>query len=416
MKILLKQLDAEVGAIATRLWPAVRLATEFSPLIDLQLGDVGSDLAVRLAQNLRLKPDEIAARICAEWTPPSGVAVNILNGFINLRFSSADPEVFTEEPYEQYCRERLAIVAAPFSKSASHLAELRLCCGAIAQLLIAKHLGIEASLILGGEVLPLDTTAASLLRSVLQKLTVRRPQGAAVTESCKEFSNVTLWIAPHALQRDEFVAFCRSVEGRGGRLRVVGPAAPWLDFRFHEETLEGFATWDDESLAALLWYLSQGSPAADIDFSVVRSAERANISWFWKSTCQRADHVLQPEPLFPSSHTENFEISPIVRRLGMRASYLRTFFVQAAVDGQLQIFMEALSDTLVLFNRIFNDPAFRIRQSEGRLEAVENKIIAGAHRSLSDSINLCDFFEGKRYGSHARTPHQTNRTIVGDYE
>lgn len=421
-KVLLSELDSGVRAITKRLWPSVDLEPNFSPLLDLDLGDVGSDIAIRLAEALRLKPDEIATRICSEWSPPAGSTASVLNGFLNVRFAP-DIEVFTPEPYENYCRDRLAIVVAPFSKSTSRLAEFRMCCSALSQLLIATHLGIDACILLGDEVLKIEQSVVPLVRHVLKKLAACPAHAAAtsypaleVRERCKDFSNISLWIAPHALHRDAFVSFCHDIEERGDALRVIGPAAPWLDFRFHTEALDSFEQWSDEQLLALMWYLSSSAPAADLDFSIARSAERANISWFWNSTRERSARLLPPEAPLPDAPGKSFEVSSILRRLGLRVSYLRTFFVQAAVEGRLHIFMEALSDTLISFNRIFNDPGFRIRQAEARLDPVEIKIIAGAHRSLSDSITLCDFSEGKRYGSHARTPHKTDRTIVGDYE
>ncbi|MBN8549264.1 MAG: hypothetical protein J0M12_08125, partial [Deltaproteobacteria bacterium] len=391
-KVLLSQLDSDLGQVVEKIWPELKLAARFAPLLDLDLGDVGSDIAIRLAESLRIKPDEIAARICAAWTLPAHVNCSVLNGYINVRFEGAGLETFDEDPLVIPPSE-LTIVAAPFSKTPSRLAELRICSSVLCQLLIAEQLGIPAKLLLGGKTLTLQGGALALYRGTIDSLALRSGgsqaddfSSAAVLEACRSSTGVCLWIAPNALTRDTFVEFCKSVEQRGQQLWVQGPSAPWLDFRFHTETLPEFADWPDDRLLALLWYLAGQTAAMDIDFSIPRIAERSNIAWFWESTCERAARLVQRPSDRGCESGSPAELSPLMRRLGLRAAYLRAFYLRAALQGEVQVFMEALADTLITFNRVFNDPGFRIRQSGGKLSEAEIKILAGAHRSLSDSI------------------------------
>jgi hypothetical protein len=414
-------LQTALTAAAEKLWPELSPRAEFHPLVDLSLGDVGSGIAVELAEKLHVSPDSIAEKLLGRWTLPPGVEANMLRGYINVRFLSGGATEFESEPLSPLIPKKLGIVVAPFSKTAVKLAKLRLWSTALSQLIIARHLGIEAALYRGKDALLLSDAASVIpvFRSIIEQLAAEEAQPAATGaiqeafDASADCGAISLWIVPHALDRNGFVTFCREAEARGQRLSVIGPPSPWFDFRFHEENVADFSAWTDTELLALIWHLAESVPGVDIDFATPRSAERANIFWFLESTHQRLERLINKGTPGVSKAEPP---SALMRNLGMRIRFLNTFYTRAVTHGRIQDFMDVLRDTLISINRVFNEPDFRVRHARGGLNPLETKILAGARDLLSGSITLYDFPRELDYGSNAGTAHKTNRSISGNYE
>lgn len=395
--VILDQLSSSLRDAVKRLWPEDQGPISVFPLSDLSLGDLGSDVALQLAEKLNQDPVGIAERILEILAAPKSVQVSTERGYINFRLN--DPSHHLDEGRgDKLGSDPLRIVAAPFISGADARAVFRLHCAAICQLTIAKHLGAAVEFWIGEERVDVAGLrgAAGLGRALFGR--IQAGPGTAPFEAVNakkmlaaRSAKVCLWLLPDSLGREQFKAVCDSDSGDCSRLRLLAPAAPWIKFTRTDDPFQSFSRLSDEEVLAMLWYVAQPLPALDLDSFVPCAAEKANPIWYWKSTVSRSTELLRA--LGDSRQPTVEDPSPLLREIAVRLSFLRAFWLRAAWEGSVQEFLSVLMGTLSAFNRISNTPTFRSRLERGELSEHEAKIIAGAPRILSDSITLCDFFK-----------------------
>jgi hypothetical protein len=401
------------------LWPEHEVRASFSPLVDLGLGDAGTDVALRLAERLNVPPQQIIERIQGAWRPTGLAEVRVVRGYLNVTFPDDAQNLYVTEDVSFRGDVSRAIVLAPQSGAASAAANLRLACGGAAQHAIVRALGGAATLFWGAEAMKGDATEdvfRLLMERVLNEAEApREDEIVASTRALLERPDfeVTLRLQPQSLSRRSFTAICEADGGREA-LHIVAPPAPQFSFRAGQLDLSALKVLSLDPLFALLWYFTEAVPALDLDLFVATSDEKANLLWYWRSTCERIGTHMPSLAAQIEGAAE--PASPMLRDLAMRTRFLRSFYVAGAEAGRVSDFLLVLRSMLDSLNRAFNAPDVRTRLAAGQLDPATAKIIAGACQSLSANITLYDFFEGLSYGSSAGTAHTTDRKTSGNHE
>lgn len=410
--ITLGDLDRELSALIENLWPGQSITADFAPLVDLSLGDAGSDVAIRLADRMTLHPEKVTAAITSRWPPNAAYSLEALRGYLNIRFR--DEEALAIEPRTAALKQKHILIAVPFvGERQRPLAMMRLAFAAALQYGLAKSHGYEASVVYGGNLQKrFAGSPINLARELLAEI-CSEPRGlelAHLLDAARTLGSgaVTLWLLPQTLSRGEFSQLCTAFSDTESELHIQSPPAPWLDFRTHTEKVSEFLRWSDGELSMLLWYLSQACPALDLDFFVARSAEEANLYWFWQSVVERGKRVLESIKMTEIRNATLNSLSSSIRAIALRRRYLGVFQERAARIGRVADFATVLHDLLSQVSRVLNNPDFRIFLTNASPGGIDQQILAGAVQILSASITTCDFGRGKCYGSDAGTAYKTN--------
>jgi hypothetical protein len=147
---------------------------------------------------------------------------------------------------------------------------------------------------------------------------------------------------------------------------------PWLERLSGESSVEGVALM-----------LASSRVPAELDEFALRLSEQGNLRWFLATTVERLRRL--EEGLTTAVGGER-ELSPEARRVAIRGGSARFFEIEAILRGEVTAWSDALTDLLRSITRWINHPERRREIAEGRLPALEGKILSGATETVSDII------------------------------
>ena len=392
----LPEIQSEVAAAVQRLWPGVPVKVEFLPLADLALGIAGSDLPLQLAALLKIEAAAAGAKLLCELPGRPEVNWKVADGFLNLQ--ALDPRrlgIQFESPADG---RQHALVLPPRAAWIGELAWLRVAALALIQWSLLRRTGCEVALYIQGAGRLLGTEelgAAELFRLILDNLELQKPlaAGADCRAALAELvqlagpeSRTTIWLLPRSFSRRDYFSFVTGIgAGPGLNRRVRCPEQTWLSGNLPRQFT--WRDWSDSDAKALILYLAGPVFGVDLDFQVPRSNERGNLHWYATSTRERLVRLWDESRLQFQFAGAIEPLSCLERELLSRLLLLPEFSAQAAVAGETGRLVFVLEDLLVLLNRLFNAPAFRIRLERGLLRSAECQILSGVLQLLSDMID-----------------------------
>ncbi|MFM1848765.1 MAG: hypothetical protein RL417_2239 [Pseudomonadota bacterium] len=371
------------GVVRDRLvarWPELRtVVVEARPLLDISLGDFGLDCCLAVGAALKLRPENLAEDLAGDLVGESEFSFTAVDGFINV--SLRDPVALLREPSPAFVPPPLRLVVQPPTPGTSPDVVARLLASALVQGVLAGRHGGRFELFVGGAPCR-GGGIGEVVGEARRHLAERSPAEArreieAVLRA--PFSGVTtVWIGPSFLQKGDFRDFFREFFGpASGRLLRCPPRVwcegftdPWLERLIGESSVEGVA----------LMLASSRFPA-ELDEFALRLSEQGNLRWFLATTVERLRRL--EEGLTTAVGGER-ELSPEARRVAIRGGSARFFEIEAILRGEVTAWSDALTDLLRSITRWINHPERRREIAEGRLPALEGKILSGATETVSD--------------------------------
>lgn len=344
------------------------------PILDIAVGDLGSDACLYEARNSGEDPATLAHELAARVADRIPATVEEQRGFLNLRIA-APWELLSPSTDERWGSATIpeAIVVAPPGPGGGFDAAVRLCACALLQRSLCAIFGRTPLLVVAdrswqageGQLLELTQAATVAARGV---------------PSLNRFQRCTVWCSPESLTRQEFH---RLVAGHPG-LRAVTVRREWYSSAAIDPEQIRLLSQSEE--AELVWYLAATQDALDIDLSTVGQHERANRLWYLRSTQTRITRILASSPEERSMSASAPDPNRLCRRLAVRALQLPLATREAAMLGELERWWEVQSDLLHSANRALNDPDVRRVLSTASEGTLLREILAGVAATLSDII------------------------------
>lgn len=140
--------------------------------------------------------------------------------------------------------------------------------------------------------------------------------------------------------------------------------------------------------AALNYYVLTLTRADELDWAVVKLAEKANLVWYLYCTLARLKHFGFAREEDCSEIELDAPLPLPLREICVRVKLLGRFFNFVA-EGEVEPYVLALSSLLSNVNALINSPDFRKRLHISAFSGIEGRLLAGVNTVLSAMINRC---------------------------
>ncbi len=388
------ELKATLLAKAKEIFPKLseserRISPHFFRESDTERGDIVTDFAIELADLLKESPFSIAPRLLAELPQSERITTHTERGFINMRLSS--PHDFS---LEGVVPTRTVVVLPGLASGGNGWEALRVSSRALLHYLFLRAQKAECLLLIEDELIAADLMPPSaLMRLVLERVaaTVSRPleSGYSIEDlwvRAKRFPGwkSSLWLSSSQskvlFQND----YAETMYRDDAQLVLNIPRKRWCDGVHDLPSLLSLMSWTERDLSNLFVYLASDIDGGDLDLVVPRSFEVANVSWNVRSTLQRLSGLAP----FKGEQDSEGEASPLDRLVALFPLEIG----HLAERGSFPTFYAGVSELLKRINFNLNSPSFRSRHANGVLTRQEAKIMSGAQRILSCTIERYPFF------------------------
>jgi hypothetical protein len=353
------------------------------PLNDIDLGDLSSDICLKLAAQLKRDVPEIAAEMLAALNAEQHKPWSTLHGYLNVRLTDSElTNISTEQSALHQTGERCRIIVPAPGGDSRGLPHLRLISLAFLHLTILGALGHPARLECGDLVIEsvADLDWAEQYRQICDHAFNSQARPAElrdVVDSLLKGSPIRsyVWMPVERLNHGDLAEFYRSTSWASRLVRFRCPPRSWIhQIDTEQPALANLGNWSDSELKSLLIYLCSDIPGTDIDLYVPKLSESANARWYFSTLLDRAETLRNRYPALSKAATTSsseMRLTPGSRALLSRLTFLDTFLRLAAQEGDCVEFMTALDRTLHGFSRYLNDPALRIALENGSPSRVD---------------------------------------------
>jgi hypothetical protein len=391
---------------AASIWPEVNHEVELRPLVDLSLGDVGTDYFLKLANLLKLDPEIVGQRVMQEAGRQCALDWNIENGFLNLKLPDSDLMSITGKPVKTADCEYI-ILLQPAIRQLSSWDLLRLSSLALVQMSVLRSLNLSVELFIGEQKVCCQREEQDFITDVFRAIIEERYSKDSVDGIRSEFEKVLdanrdkktfIWLTPRFFPRRRFVSFFKAKLNDNPGIILRCPEQKWLSAKEYDLEPDSLLHWSSPAILSLIVYLAGGTAAEDLDLQVPLLNEKDNLFWYLSSTRQRIHTVLGNSPLADRSSSSDggqngsqgagcdAALSELERAVLLRVKFLEYFYYNAGLHGEVRDFIDVFKGLLSSFNRLFNDPAFRLRCDSYQFSSNEFQIMTGATDVLSDII------------------------------
>ncbi len=384
-------LKAIIQQVIERKFNLTQLDFDLFPLINLQLGHIGSDVAQRVAAQLKRSPEEVSRELLDHLAEASGAHVELNQSFVNFVFTAEQYSMIAEarcEPANQ--NRQMRIFIAPWTDNIQSGEVLRLLGMAFFQLLLLHQQGYALEVQFGEKKLLVQDQFGlieffwdqfQILGKQSQGLPADR-LGTLIQEfmdrSLYPESAMTCWLAPRSLPRKVFNHLTQQFSN--GLTEFCCPQQQLLS----DLNLEGWEQLELQHMPALIVYLSSGIPGIDLDLFVPTSSENANTVWFNRTLHTR---LLEFSKL-PAARGSAVAPQITDDQLRIRLQQFAGFSSYACQRGRVLEFMLAHNELLWQTTAVLNSASVRGVWSRSGLASADRKIITGVLKVLSDMIVL----------------------------
>jgi hypothetical protein len=385
----LENLSRKLELVARDRWGVTDLQAPFIPLLDLNLGDLGTDYPIRVAAALRRPAIEIGAEL-AEALKEEGIEFLVYEGFLNVRLGRTEgatkgrinPNSLT--PFAGYPPNSIRLILQNRSSRESRWGMFRRAAMLGLQAVLIKVSSKDSSLLVldgSGKPLPDPTKNSADFWFAVTKLTEQgvvakkiAAKELALIVSAQRTDLTFLWAAEEVWSQTEY----KSLQSGTELITQFGSAAwleDWGDERECKSTTARIQTYPLDAF----FLLSEPMRGSDIDGNILGTNQRANIRWYCGATLERINNLI-PKGACPLA-AELFE-DEHYRRLVLRATFMLDFLSYGAQRGQLWGFLQVLREILDGVNRVVNDPKFRQDLTKGQADPKAISVIQLVRQAL----------------------------------
>lgn len=398
---IIEDLESNIGRAIQTKWPDVSPKVRVKPLLDLELGDIGSNCFIDLAGLLKQDPLRVADQIMPVLANDIPYEWELIDGYLNVRLNDNALAEIETEPYGYSPEVSRVLIPGPVTKL-EPWSYLRLIALGLLQWSILKSLQVPGRIIAGSDSLDLSSGELSTYLDVFRKLIntseLSSDQRLVEVESMltEDFPGQTfLWLTPRFFPKKRFSIFFKEHIAANEKIVFRCPAQSWLTGGEYDLSPAKVLAWSDEELLALLLYLAGEVLSTEIDLTVPRLNEKDNLSWYVNSTYSRLRQILdqaQKEGTASEDQPgdERLPLEEQERRLCQRLRYAQHFYLAAGLNGEVTEFLTAFSGLLSLTNARLNTPAFRMAVENKGFFGREKEILSSANSVLSDIMNSWD--------------------------
>lgn len=393
--MIISEISKIIRAAVEAEFPGDTTPCVLTPIADLSLGHLGTDILKRLANARRESPDYLAKRILPKMESIPHGSIRELDGFLNVTLSDT---ALLKPITSQFIEPARNIIIAPPKSGLDRVGYARIVAAATFNWSIASE---HSNLVSHLGVLPASSGSSVAFPWIYQELF--QPFNNSEVEdltleriiSLSSGTSVIVWMYPDFLGRDRFKNFLTALRNKGDT--EVTPR--YLDrdlLNRIPDRLESMVQklQAPEPLASLIIYLSRPEAGGEIDLGIPFNQERANISWSLLALTQllkRWSAKLERQGSSTAGDTE-LVLSPIQRHCLARARLLPLMRTHAALNGDIHTLLIALEEMILTCSEYLNKPSVRIELEQGSPSAVTAAIISGALQSSSDIIASCLLF------------------------
>lgn len=376
-------------------FPGEAPACRFVPLLDPALGDLGSDILKQLAKVRRESPEILATKVLPRLAESPFGQMRVVDGFLNLILS--DNLLLHPLTYTPPFQPPQNVVIAPPHRGLDQVGYARVVSSAATHWFLSEQAGTLISaagtLAPGAGMTELHTwlhatlcepTPASVPDQTLQRL---------IMPLCK--GQTAVWLYPDFLDRTRFRKFLEHLRQSTGQEEIH---LQCLDRELLTRISDSFSTLQDllakpALLAPTLLYLSCGISGGDLDLTIPRNQERANIRWSLLALRNRLERVLPLGASNPAQTTPPGSLGVLERTCLTRAQLLPLFVTHACEVGAVANLLGAADELIEGCTRYLNDPRIRLTLDAQAPSLASHAIVSGVKRSISAIIRSCRLFQ-----------------------
>lgn len=384
--ILSKYEDAVADAHARAFPDLAHLAVECRPILDLKLGDLGTDLPTLAAAAIKDDAQRVGERIKAYL--PEGIRgrAEVASGYLNFKLTL--DELWDLEDFRPMADTQILVALGARPSGLSEIGLLRLLSAALCQRELLSSLNRRSRLVLGcaGERPSDERFDGAKLIDIFRNL---RHGGSAVMSEDKSVQAIfdsqsapkTFWIHPDFIPRSEFREFCRRADAGGGGIIVRCLERSWYSAAPGSISEREIRILSGAEYLSVIFYLAQDLAGSDLDLSVPALNESSNLWGFLADTARRFERWRYLESVDSGEPSVRPEELLFLRQI----KFIKIFWQLAAERGEVGAFLSALSSVLRLFNARLNRPEARVRLDSGlpnRLDIVLLKGVFGLFKDI----------------------------------
>ena len=419
--------------VARSLFPEVELSprARFSPMFELEKGEISSTAAIELARATRGDAIQIAQRIIDQLAPRFHGAWKVVAGYIVLSDASAGiltPEAHDiESLFSDSARGpvRTVIVLTPDSVTPLYARLRVLASGALHAALIAAFEGrcrvgfepAEAQEVTSvSQVVSLFRAAVE--RSISSEREIRRVGVARQIMADSSEGEITAWTSHHFHEKlpREVRKFFSDVR-REGRISLRMPPDGWLLSRDRalseilspERIARVVRRLESEELwKRWMMHMASATPSGDIDPSVALYDECASPRWSARALDERL-RALVPDAYALSASDTILKIGDFLlldREMALRALFLPRLTARAVREGEVLGWMGTVERFIARGHALLNSPHVRVSLTKSPLSRDNVQIIASLLFGIASILPVVteDVCGSRRRSSNQQVP------------
>lgn len=357
-------LESRISEIVQTLWPDAGPVI-FYPCIDLDYGDVASEVLLDLSKIKKIAPDVLGEQFLAKIPSELKGQVSVEHGFLNLKIDASLIERNSFYPPVTLVAEcHISVVGAPDSSKPTLL---RLLCGALLQARLAAKMGQNVSFHTPkGET---KITHPDQVFGVCETILAAYPQLSyfdrydSAKECCLQQGGA-IWMSPTVIRKNALSGALRELVDTNVRLVIPDPT--WC-FDIEPPNFSTRPKADE-----FLYYVCSDILGEEIDWSVPFLHERLNTRAFLRITLERLARFS-----FSSDSPSEPAVSGTLRNLAVRAHLLKAVQARVAQTGFVWGYLSFVNALLQGVHLIGNDPMTRFRMENGALSPFECELLSG---------------------------------------
>ncbi|NDC39030.1 MAG: hypothetical protein EBZ48_13435, partial [Proteobacteria bacterium] len=378
-------------------FPAERCACHLTPLLDLTLGDIGSDILKQIAKLRREPPETIASRVLPRIAESKFGRTQIVDGFLNIVLH----DQVLKEPLTNLAPvpKPRSILVAPSHRGLDQVGYARVVASAVTHWSLCAD---SCALISTAGTLPAGARAADVYAWIHGTTTTSFAPpvpDAALNDLIRPVQTgpVVVWLYPDFLSRSRFRELLESLRARVGdnAVHIQCLEREWLT-RISDpfEMLQNLLREPTQMLATCL-YLARNCSGGDLDLGTPRQHERANMHWSLPTLVGRLDRLFpsQRVGISPPVEESAAPLTPLERKCLARVHLLPLFLDRAIAQGEVANLLNVVEEIVENCTRYLNDPRIRQMLASPAASTSGLAIISGAKRSLSAIIQTCRLFQ-----------------------
>lgn len=375
----------ELTSVVRGLWPDSTLSVQFSPLVDLQYGDIGTDFLIKLSAERKEPPEQLGEELLGALNKSAHRdQFSYSHGYMNFR--GGESSLFEEEEGLIAPLKSAFIILPGRRKNISLSGHVRMLCAAFLHMDLLFKTGADVILLDPHGQRPIVAQALpGLFRAACEDAVLGEaslePKDIAASLDKSAAERAFIWLVPGTYSRKEFQPIVHHPSRSEGKTSLQTPDATWcggIDPEISPEYLKRIIA-DEGLMDRARFYFSSPEPGLVIDPDVVLLNESANTWWFAGFLRERIGSIPTPNHLAPAVRS----CTPLERDILIRCKYMALHQVAAARTGVVTGYITVIEDLLRKANRLYNDPKLRAQLRSSETAGFEHQILSGVSRVLT---------------------------------